>query len=211
MRRGVVLLLCLLGPCARGASLVPVFDDESLGVRIDGLVLPESLPGELKSGLTNRLYLRITLLDGVTPLRGHAAEIAIRYDLWDETFAVTSTVDHAAAETRSLRSPAEVERMLSALTLPKLFAAAELPPGRELTLRVELLLNPIRREKLNMIRQWVAENSAPDSGSDHGPGASSAIFNRIFEQYADGSDIAALWHATLVSRPFRAGPVHEGR
>jgi hypothetical protein len=209
--RGIVLLLCLLGACARAAELSPVIQDGMLGVRVDGLIFPDTLTDELQSGLTNRLYLSVTLLDGGAAIRQHAAEIAIRYDLWDEVFLIARTVDNAAAESQRLDGPAEVRGLLSALRIPKVFGAAELPRGRELTLRVEVLLNPIRREKLRMIRQWVAENSTPDPGSDRGPTTSSAIFNRIFSQYADGSDIAAQWRAELTSPPFRADAVHEGR
>ena len=33
---------------------------------------------------------------------------------------------------------------------------------------------------------------------------SNAIFNRIFEQYADGSDVAAAWRAAVDEPPFPA-------
>jgi hypothetical protein len=29
-----------------------------------------------------------------------------------------------------------------------------------------------------------------------------AIFNKIFEQYAAGADVASAWHLTLTSQPF---------
>lgn len=206
MRLALVALLCLVGPQVSGAELSPLVGDGAVGVRIDGLEFPTSLPGELRSGLTNRLYLRLTLLDGTTPLQQHTAEMAIRYDLWEETFVVTRTVDNTTAEPQLLRSPSDIAGLLSAISIPRVFAAAGLPTERALMIRAELLLNPIRREKLRLIRKWVAENSAPDMGRDRGPSASSAIFNRIFEQYADGADIAALWRADLTSRPFMPAP-----
>jgi hypothetical protein len=208
--RGIALLLCMLCPCAWATDVSPIVTNGMLGVRIDGLVLPETLPAELSSGLTNRLYLRISLLDGGSPVRTHSVEFAIRYDLWDEKFVVTRTVDNASAAAQSTASRAEVQRLLSLLSVPNVFAAAELPRAREVTLRIELLLNPIRREKLRMIRKWVAENTTPDAGSDRGLASSGAIFNRIFEQYADGSEIAALWRTELTSRPFHPDDVHEG-
>jgi hypothetical protein len=63
-----------------------------------------------------------------------------------------------------------------------------------------------------MIRKWVAENSTPDVGADQGISTSNTIFNRIFEQYADGSDVAAEWRVDVTSPPFRPRSLtHEGR
>jgi hypothetical protein len=53
-----------------------------------------------------------------------------------------------------------------------------------------------------MIRKWVAENSTPVN-ADQGIATSNTVFNRIFEQYADGSDLAAVWRVELKSPPFR--------
>jgi hypothetical protein len=56
----------------------------------------------------------------------------------------------------------------------------------------------------------VAENSTPVN-ADQGISTSNTVFNRIFEQYADGSDLAAVWRVDLTSPPLRpAAPAHEG-
>ena len=83
-----------------------------------------------------------------------------------------------------------------------MFDAATLSATRELVLRVEVLLNPIGREKMRMIRKWVAQNNTPEAGPNQGISMSNAIFNRILDQYADGSDIAAAWRADVPARPF---------
>jgi hypothetical protein len=56
---------------------------------------------------------------------------------------------------------------------------------------------------MRMIRKWVAQNSTPVVGGDQGISLSNALFNRIFEQYAEGSDVAAAWRVELASAPFR--------
>jgi hypothetical protein len=100
---------------------------------------------------------------------------------------------------------------LSSLPIPGLFTTRGLSANRDLTLSAEVLLNPIDREKLSMIRKWVAENSTP-MNADQGISTSNTVFNRIFEQYADGSELAAVWHVTLNSPPFRpAAPANERR
>jgi hypothetical protein len=92
---------------------------------------------------------------------------------------------------------------LAALEIPRLFVATSLPKERDLVLRAELLLNPIGREKLRMLRKWVADNSTPEAGGEAASSANNALFNRIFEQYADGEQLAATWRVALESRAFR--------
>jgi hypothetical protein len=203
--------LWLMCATAAAASLAPSDTNGEIGIRVEGLAYPPTLARELESGLTNRLYLRVTVFDGPAALRVSTAEIAIRYDLWEQTFIVTRTVERAPAETRKLANMNEMNDYLNSLHLPRLFAARSLPANRDLTLRAELLLNPIGREKLRMIRKWVAENSTP-VGADQGISTSNTVFNRIFEQYADGSDLAAVWRVELTSPPFRpASPANAGR
>ena len=149
----------------------------------------------------------MTVLDGETTLQVSTVELAIRYDLWDQAFTVTRTVNTAPAETVTLASTSDMNAFLQSLHVPRIFSARMLPPTRPLTLRAELLLNPIGREKLRMIRKWVAENSAPNI--DQGISTSNTVFNRIFEQYADGSDLAAVWRVDLLSPPFRLAPPGE--
>jgi hypothetical protein len=190
----------MLSGAAAAAGLAPVQTGGELGVRFDALPFPPTLPRELESGLTNRLYVRVRLLEAQAVLQERTIEIAIRYDLWEQNFTVTRTVDTAPAETQQL-SGAEMKNYLAALHIPRLFSARTLNANVELTLRAELLLNPIGREKLRMIRKWVAENSTPVN-ADQGIATSNTVFNRIFEQYADGSDLAAVWRVELTSRPF---------
>jgi hypothetical protein len=97
---------------------------------------------------------------------------------------------------------------LAALPLTGLFDVGGLADKRDYLLRVELLLNPIDREKMRTIRKWVSQNTSPSVAGDQ-MSASNAVFNRIFEQYAD-SDLAAAWRVTLEAS-FRVESVkHEG-
>jgi hypothetical protein len=209
VKRAFAWFICLWSAAGVAATLSASQSGGEIGMRIDALVYPESLPRELESGLTNRLYLRVTALDGETTLQVSTVELAIRYDLWDQAFTVIRTVNTAPAETVRLANTSEMNAFLQSLHVPGIFSARMLPPSRPLTLRAELLLNPIGREKLRMIRKWVAENSAPNI--DQGISTSNTVFNRIFEQYADGSDLAAVWRVDLVSPPFRLAPqANEG-
>ncbi|HEV7606832.1 MAG TPA: hypothetical protein VGO61_05815 [Steroidobacteraceae bacterium] len=203
VRRAAALLLLLATVRTEAAEVIATLADGKLGVRIDTIAYPSTLPKELASGLTNRFYARVSVLDAEIALAQTVVEIAIRYDLWDERFYLVRTMNGTTVESRTLATLAEVDTLLGELPLPRLFDAPSLPNARELVLRVEVLLNPIDREKMRMIRKWVAQNSTPEVGGDQGASMSNSIFNRIFEQYAGGSDIAAVWRVSAESRPFR--------
>jgi hypothetical protein len=196
-----MLWLCCAG--AHAAEVTVSVVDAKLGLAVSALQMPADFDKELTSGLTHRIYVRSSLLDAATLLQQRAAEIAIRYDLWDQQFIVITTMDNTVSDSRRFATVADVKAFFAPLRLTNLFATATLPPSRPLTLRSELLLNPIEREKLSNIRKWVAANSTPSMGAEQGDSMSSAIINRLFEQYADGSDIAAVWRVDVTSAPFR--------
>jgi hypothetical protein len=193
-------------------KVVPTIVDGKLGARVEAIAFPPTLPKELTSGLTNRLFARVSVLDERTVVEQRTVEIALRYDLWDEKFSIDSTVGGTVVDAKRLASVADVDALLGALPLPKLFEMAALRPDRELVLRVEVLLNPITREKMRTIRRWVARNSSLETGETNGMSTSNTIFNRIFDQYSDASDVAAVWRVDVSSPPFRLGNVaNEGR
>lgn len=212
MRRAITLLLLLSSTSASAAEVSATVIEGKLEARVNAISYPATLPKELNSGLTNRLYARVSLMDAKETVGQRTIEIAIRYDLWDQVFSIVSTMDGTIVDSRTLGSLAEINGLLAALPLPRLFEAATLPTTHELVLRVEVLLNPIGREKMRMIRKWVAQNNMPEAGPSQGISMSNAIFNRILDQYADGSDVAAAWRADIVSAPFRLDNLpHEGR
>lgn len=208
------LLLVLAAQTAAPAELTPVVRDHKLGVNIRGIALPATIPKDLVSGLTNTLLIHVALFSDSQRLDQKTATIAIKYDLWDETFTLNVTIDDAVVSVRSRLTKQQIDAFLADLQLPDLFAESAVPKDRNVTLRLEMLLNPIERERLAAIKKWVSENStytpADTSGfSDKRVGASRSneIFNKIFEQYARGADVAASWKESLSSRPFKIGEV----
>jgi hypothetical protein len=205
-----LLLLTCTG--AMAAEVVVLLMDGKIAARVDSLTFPPSFARELNGGLTNRLYSRVTLAQGDRVLGQKVVETAIRFDVWDQRFSFSTSLDDTILQTRDLAGLPEVMSELAAMQLPPMFDAAALPRDQPLTLRVEVLLNPIDREKMRMIRRWVAQNSTPTVGGNPGVSVSNALFNRIFEQYADGSDVAAAWRVTVVSAAFRIDALgHENR
>ena len=196
------------------AQLTPQLEGEELSVLVESTAWPATLHKDLTSGLTTRILIRATLARGADVAQRRAIEIAVRYDLWDEHFVLSMSLDGVEAAPRTIARTDDMLATLQALRLTRVFATAGMAPSQPHTVSTEILLNPVDRERMEMIKKWVAENSiAPaDIRRRNGGGSLSvAIFNRIFEEYSKGADLAAVWRETSLSRPFRLEDlVHEG-
>jgi hypothetical protein len=213
-----IVLLVLAASAAPAAELTPMVRDRQLGVTIRDIPLPPTLPKDLVSGLTNTLLIHVELLSGADRVDLKTVEIAIQYDLWNETFKLTMANNDAVVTVRPNSTRPEIDAFLADIRLPDLFSTSEMPAGKAATLRVEMLLNPIERERIDAIKKWVADNStytpadtAAFSDKRVGSGRSNAIFNRIFEQYARGAAVAAIWKVSLSSKPFKIGELRNER
>ncbi len=196
----VLVGLMLWSASSYAAELTPIVSERMIGARLAGLSFPDSLQKDLRSGLTNRVLIRV-MLNEQDKVRGtRAIEVAIKYDLWDETFSVVQRRDETVIKDQVLKTHSEVLAYLRHLDLRDLFPAD--PSAAPLTLRADVLLNPIERERMEQIQKWVRENSSyvPLEGASES--TSNAMFNRIFEQYARGGDGAAEWKESVVSAAF---------
>jgi hypothetical protein len=207
--------MALASGTTAATELTPFLNDQRLGVVIKAIELPATFPKDLVSGLTNKLLIRVALVSRSRVVEQKTAEVAVKYDLWDETFGVTLTVNETRVVSSTYTTVREVDAYLTNMRLPGLFAQSAVPAGASVTMRVEMLLNPIERERIDAIRKWVAENSTytPSDitgyGGDKrvGSSRSNAIFNRIFDEYAQGKDLAATWKDAVSSKPFNISEI----
>jgi hypothetical protein len=215
MRRAgaLLVLLAIAARPAAPAEVTALVREHTLGVHISGIAWPPTLKKDLVSGLTNRVLIHAALFSDSRQLDEKTAVIAIKYDLWEETFALNVTVNGIEISARTEQQP-RIDAFLANLELPELFATSEVPKDGTATLRVQMLLNPIERERLEAIKKWVIENNtsipADTSGfSDKrvGNSRSNEVFNKIFEQYAQGADVAATWKESLSSKAFKFSEV----
>jgi hypothetical protein len=216
----VLLLLLLLAPlCAPAADLKPFLQEHHLGVIVAGARLPPTLRKDLASGLTNKILIRVVLLQGARPLTRKVVDIAVRYDLWEETFGMDTRVDDVIVDSKTYRQMDEVVSALGNLRLTGLFGPGQIAQRTEFALTAELLFNPVEKERMDEIRRWVAENSGPALPDPTAvrPGLSApapasdsrALFNKIFQQYAAGASIAAAWKDAGSSKPFKLEELHD--
>jgi hypothetical protein len=201
----------------RGAELAPTLEDGRLGGVLRAVNLPPTIKKDLVSGLTNRIVIRISLLSSRQIVAAATADVAVKYDLWDETFAVKIKDDHSVI-TRTGHDVDDVLTALANLNLPHLFQADSVPRSGPLQLQAEILFDPIEKARMEEIRKWVEENDhvpPPDAASLSSilpapRSASARLFNRIFEQYASGASLAATWKQTVVSKPFTMDDLRHG-
>lgn len=209
--------LAWLAACpSRAGELEPFIADGRIGAHVRDLAYPANLAKDLTSGLTNRILARIELRSGKRTTARSAVQITVKYDLWEENFRVMVAVEGRAVANTVYPSLAEVRAFLQDIRVPGLFVPGA--PAESLTMKADVLLNPVDRERMERIREWVKENSTPapadptraDSAAPVGAATSNALFERIFEQYADGSALAAVWHESVTSKPFRAEGLVDG-
>lgn len=220
----LLLVILALGAVADawGAEVAPTVDDGRLGVALRAVSLPPTIRKDLVSGLTNRIVIRMSLLTSRQLVAQAMVGVAVKYDLWEETFTVKVDVDDRPGTAITAHNVDEVVAMLTNLNLPHLFSADAAGAASVLQVTAELLFDPIEKARMEEIRKWVEENdriAPPDVASLSSvlpaPRSPSArLFNRIFEQYASGGSLAATWKQTLVSKPFkmdelRHGPQHD--
>jgi hypothetical protein len=207
-----LLALCLLPLVAFAARVVPLATAAGVGATVMQASLPPTVRSDLSSGLTNRILLQVVLRRAGAVIAQRTVEVRVKYDLWDETYQMTVSVEGAAGVASTFRKIEEVTGALENLRLPGLFAPSELSEGNRYELGVRILFDPIEKARMEELQRWVEENSsaAPPAAPDLGPGAqaspplspSRSLFDRIFEQYAAGATVAAVWQDSAVSAPF---------
>jgi hypothetical protein len=215
----VLFSLALTWPAVTmSAQLIPVLKEHRIGVLLENVRLPQRFRDDLRSGLTSRILIQITLLEAKKPVANKVVDIALKYDLWDETFGATIAVDNVSGEPHVLTRVDDVIAMLSRLNIPGLFSTGPLQGSKDLTLEARVLFNPLERERLEEIRSWVAENSRPASVDPASRGSlaappvatdSRSLFNKIFDQYAAGAAVAAAFADSGASKPFKLEDLHD--
>jgi hypothetical protein len=136
-----------------GAQLTPLLYRGELGAVLKDASLPPTLRKDLMSGLTNRIVIRVTLLNPTQPIAQKLVGITVKYDLWEETFEVKVSVDEAPVSAGTCQSVAEVVALLTDLNLPGLFAVDPATAGKSSVLTAEILFDPIEKARLEEIRR----------------------------------------------------------
>lgn len=130
-------------------------------------VLPPKLEEELGNGLRNvvAIFVAVVPVASGQASHGSARVVEVLYDVWEETWAVT-TRDGANPDGRrqTLRSRAELGQLLARAADVELGPLAALPAGR-FVLEVRIDVNPVSPELLERTREYLAASAGPAGAS----------------------------------------------
>ncbi len=220
MSRQTVLFIAIMLACsalASAAELTPFVEKGQLGVIIKNPGYPEQLQKDLVSGLTNKILIQVELL---TTAHAQASqikkvlEIGVKYELWEEKFKLTTT-EADGVTSKVLPSLKEVMTSLNNIRISKLMRVDVSSKELEVRFTYATLLNPIDKEKMDKIKEWVAQNSSATPVDPTGFGGprnvvqsrKNILFNQIFEQYANGDRVASAWREQGESKSFKLSEV----
>lgn len=204
----VVFFQCTL---VAASDLRPFLKNEKIGVILKELNFPKTLPKDLVSGLSNKVFFLFELSDDSKFRSQRVVNLSVKYDLWDENFKVHVRVGEGDSFSRKFDSLKEVLTFMGNLRIADLWSIKDLSKSSVLILKLDALLNPIEEEQMEQIRKWVASNSVSSPLDPTGLGSAKIVaparlnklFSEIFNRYSGGSNIASVWQQTVFAKPFR--------
>lgn len=215
MRTLLLIGLSLLTSVAQALEIIPLKGPSGYGVKIKDITYPDKIEKELSSGLTTKVLYHLQLKAGPEVIINFISEYAVKYDLWDESFAFEISPPSDEKVKRIFRSNNEVLVQLQSPVFDGAFGS-DVQQDKLMRIQVDILLNPIQKEKMEKIRKWVAQNSVTDLLDPTGgrslksTGArGDTIFNTIFEQFSRGSSVAGVWKTSGQSKEFRFKEVNN--
>ncbi len=133
----------------------------------------------LSSGFTSRVVLsvRVTGLKGKELIAQGMSHYSIRYDIWEERFAVR-VEDLGGRQDFKIRTMDELVKRFGVVRSMYLAKASTLPNNEVVRISVRIVVNPASEELRRKVREYVAN---PDGRSDLGvPRSFFGSFSRIF-------------------------------
>lgn len=201
------ILLFLLYSCVAFAiDVSPVINDQSIGAELKNIEYPNTLNKDLTSGLLMKVVFIVHLQSNDAQVhQTQRIEINGRYDLWKEQFNLATMQNSQETKEQTFQKMNEVVTFLTSLSLYNLFPVTDLPKRTVLHVNVNMLYNPIEKQRAENIRQWVNRNSVaiPSKTGIAGPSrsATDTWFNRIFNQFGETNE-AAAWQMQGQSKSF---------
>jgi len=189
------------------AAVHPIVAKQQIGITLSEVPWPDTLQKDLSSGLENRILLRTTLTADATPVATVDVVLTEKYDLWDEQYYLKIKVGDREAGTKTAKQAQEMLGSLSTLSVEGLFGIGADSASKSFVVSVDILINPVSREKMEKLNDWIARNSTPqltgaNATGSRRSGRQNTLFNSIYDQYVHGADVVAPWKITLLSTPF---------
>jgi hypothetical protein len=204
-----------IAPLCLAESVKPFRSGDSLGVILSELNLPKAeLQKQLKSGFTTTFLFRLKLSNDRAGMVSRDYVFAVYYDLWDEVFRASLSSPLAGTkENLTFKSADGVLELLSQVKLFPIERVSALDAGAAYTAEITALLDPIQKDRAEMIRKWVSENSVntgvdptrsiQPQGQTSGTRTSNKFFGLLFDEYLAEGLSSAKWRVSVRSSGFK--------
>lgn len=218
-----LMLIAILFAANSEAQALRVFQkDGSLGVQALDLKLPiEALQKSSKSGLSTSFLAILSLFDKEKLLQSQRWFIKYHYDLWDENFILQMKPPNPTAKIFEsiYKNENELFAGLAKIKFSALWPKQSISP--QLQIKLQLILDPIDKEKAHEIRKWISQAIVPNSASKpaivNNPSSNSAargveslsstttplhfsgLFQKILDHDSSENRTQGLWSTELAS------------
>ena len=139
-------------------------------------------------------------------------QINIKYDLWDEKYQKILFINDHQVDINKKMTKDEILKALRLLRLNNIFLKIPNQEDGFFYIEIEVMLNPINKEKMEEVRKWVAETSTTVPSDLMGAIArplTSRLFADLFEQVVKGQANATTWRIQEKSTNFQWKDLRE--
>lgn len=160
LRRYLILFpMLLLTITAQSAELNVRIKDTELSLSVSDINYPEHLlEKELKSGLPNDISLLVAINQDGKKVFVTRLNYQITYDLWDEIYQVRTTSSTIKSATQAAKPHHELVTLITQIRLSSKDAVRHLQTDAKYQVTAQVLVNPVKKERIDKIRNWIAES-----------------------------------------------------
>src|SRR5688572_25703976 len=101
----VITALVMWHSLALAFEIEPIISTQDVAVKMRSVEFPDYFPKDLTSGLQTRVVFIVDITESSNqPIQSQHIEIASRYDLWKENFAISTRYNGALKATQTLNT-----------------------------------------------------------------------------------------------------------
>ena len=195
------LILCTLLVSNVYAFEITLEESEGAkAIRLFDINYPTEFAEDLNSGLKTVILIQanVYVTDNAEKPVSVESSINVQFDLWDEVFIFEQSNNSNKTVIKITEKDILLEMLrVIEVSLPEAEIYTE---ARIFRLTVVIYINPISRERIELIRNFIAENTVPgelvrESSSDKTE-VKASLFNMIFNEYIKENETSSIWSET---------------
>lgn len=166
----IILVRCLIlvffplfATIAQCIEMSATIVSDELMVTVDDINYPYAIKdNELSSGLPNNISLILSISQQNKKIFVIKLNYQITYDLWDEIYTVRITDSVGGNSTQLFKYHGELMAYITQIKLNSSMAVTRLQDGITYQLSGQVLVNPVKTERIDKIRTWIASSQGYD-------------------------------------------------